>query len=281
MKEKVMDAKQSNKYDKVFKENEEDILPVVLKEMLHLSIVDSIEIPDSIQYTKERKPDVLKMVTDNNNEQFILHIEWQTHNEKYMVYRMAEYSIMLQRKYKMRVEQYVIFIGEDDVTMITKIDHKNFKFDYNIKTLRDFDYKLFLRTDNPAIKVFAILANFGEDDVGSALRNIVEEVKRSVGGKLEEGRYLNQLHVLVKLCNEIVNLKFNEMISLDEIIKEEEDVFFIRGKEIGKEEGIEEGIKEGIKKGKVETVMKMKEHGLNPSLIAEITNIPIEEIVCI
>jgi hypothetical protein len=43
-------------------------------------------------------------------------------------------------------------------------------------------------------------------------------------------------------------------------------MFFIRGKGIGR------------KKAKTEVAMKMKEHGLHPTLIAEITDLPIEEI---
>jgi hypothetical protein len=39
--------------------------------------VHSEELPDDVQHTKERKPDVLKKITDKNGDTFVLHIEWQ------------------------------------------------------------------------------------------------------------------------------------------------------------------------------------------------------------
>jgi predicted transposase/invertase (TIGR01784 family) len=50
------------------------------------------------------------------------------------------------------------------------------------------------------------------------------------------------------------------------------------GKIEGKEEGMKEGMKEGIKKEKLETAKKMKKLGLEATLIAQVTNIPIAEI---
>src|SRR4051812_20317692 len=124
MKEEVMyPQQQGSKYDKILKENMESLLPVIIKDVLQLDISDTEEIPDDLQYTKERKPDVLKIVTDRNNNTFVLHLEWQTQNEKDMVYRMAEYAVMLQRKYRIPVKLYLIFIGKGGVTMSTSLDY--------------------------------------------------------------------------------------------------------------------------------------------------------------
>jgi len=91
-------AKQNNtgnktsQYDKIIKENLEVTMPVII-----------------IQYTKERKPDALKKVTDTKGDTYVLHLEFQIADEKEMVYRMVEYCAMLMRKYKLPVKQYVIF----------------------------------------------------------------------------------------------------------------------------------------------------------------------------
>lgn len=60
---------------------------------------------------KERKPDLLKKSTDSSGRVFILHIEYQVAQQAEMVYRMAEYYMMLHRKYKLPVEQFVFFLG--------------------------------------------------------------------------------------------------------------------------------------------------------------------------
>src|SRR5580698_7561761 len=102
---------QANQYDKIFRENMEAALPGIIEHLLGLDIVLSEEIPDDIQHTKERKPDMLKKVTDSAGKVFILHIEYQVKKEKEMVFRMAEYHIMLLRKYALPVEQFVLFMG--------------------------------------------------------------------------------------------------------------------------------------------------------------------------
>jgi hypothetical protein len=252
----------------------ESLLPAIIKDVLELDITSSEEIPDDLQHTKERKPDVLKKVTDRNNQTFVLHLEWQTHNEKDMVYRMAEYAVMLQRKYRMPVEQYVIFIGKGGVTMSRTINYKNFKYRYHIIALKDVDYKFFLKSDDPAIQVFSILANFGKDDEVAAVKNIIEEVGTSAGGPLARGIYFNQLRVFAKLRNANIKLNLNKMIFLDKIIEDDEhpetDPYF----RIGEIRGIAIGQVEKQK----QIASKMKTLGLKSAFISKITDLPVEEI---
>jgi predicted transposase/invertase (TIGR01784 family) len=99
---------QVNQYDKILRENLEAALPGLIKNLLGIHTVYAEELPDDIQHTKERKPDVLKKITDKNGETFVLHIEFQVKDEPEMVFRMADYFIMLLRRYKLPVRQYVI-----------------------------------------------------------------------------------------------------------------------------------------------------------------------------
>ncbi len=110
-------VRQVHAYDKIFRENMEAVLPGLVKNLLNIHTVSSEEIPDSLQFTKEREPDLLKKVTDTDGNIFILHLEIQTGNEATnMPFRMAEYLIMLTRKYHLPVLQYVIYIGEQPLT---------------------------------------------------------------------------------------------------------------------------------------------------------------------
>jgi hypothetical protein len=270
MEEDIVCNRQSNKYDKVIRENAESLLPVIMKKVLLLNIFDSEEIPDDLQYTKERKPDVLKRVIDEEGNIFILHIEFQAYNDKDMAYRMAEYYVMLSRKYRIPVKQYVIFIGPDEANMPTEMDSENNKFSYEIIHLKDFDYHLFLDSDDPATKVIAILGHFGDENEDEAITNIVREVRAVAGGALAEEHFYNQLNILARLRNNNINLKLNKMTNTKTVIDESKDYLFRRGKAKGKEEGRFETQRQ--------TAIKMKEHGFLPELIAEITNIPIEEV---
>ena len=266
MKEEIIVQKQGNGYDKILKENMDAALPAIIENVLSLDISESIEIPDDIQYTKERKPDVLKKVTDRDNNTFVLHLEWQSQNDKNMVYRMAEYAVMLYRKYRLPVKQYVIFFGNGGIKMITSIKHKNLRFRFKIIDFKKFDYKLFLNAEDPAIKVFAILANFEKDGEEKAVENIYNEIKSADATGLTGEKHFNQLNILVRLRNGNINLKFKNMISVSSFYTVEKDARYL----IGKEQGIEQG--------KKETAIRMKSLGYEPELIAKVLNLPIEKV---
>jgi hypothetical protein len=74
----VIEGSHANKYDKIFKENMEYALPGIIKNILGLTIVNAEEISHDLQHTIERKPDVLRKVTDQNNRTYILHVELQS-----------------------------------------------------------------------------------------------------------------------------------------------------------------------------------------------------------
>src|SRR5882757_7162734 len=167
---------QVNQYDKIFRENLEAALPGLIRNLLGIHVVHTEELPDDIQHTKERKPDVLKKVTDKNGETFVLHIEFQVKDEPKMVFRMAEYYIMLLRRYELPVQQYVIYIGAGDPTMTDHIRSEPMNFKYLLIALSAVDYHLLLRSDNPEEKMLAILANFGNGNPERIIENIVNQV---------------------------------------------------------------------------------------------------------
>ena len=270
MEGETIDRKNANRYDKILKENMESVLPVIIKDVLEMDIISSEEIPDDLLYTKERKPDVLKKITDSHNNRFILHLEWQSQNDKEMVYRMAEYAVMLYRKYNLPVKQYVIFMGKHGITMSTNINEENLKFRYHILPLKTIDYKFFLQSDNPDVKVFSILGNFEKDGVDEAVKNIVAEVRSSAGGELALGKYFNQLRLLSYLRNDIVNIKLNEMVSVSSFFRWEKDSFYRKGKEDGRAEKVTETLRQ--------VALKMKTEGCAVGLISSITGLDVSEI---
>lgn len=98
-----------------------------------------------MQHTKERKPDVLKKVTDANGNVFVLHLEFQVTDEKQMPFRMAEYYIMLLRRYELPVRQYVIYLGEGLPGMKDHIRSNFLHFQYQLIVFSAIDYRQFQR----------------------------------------------------------------------------------------------------------------------------------------
>jgi hypothetical protein len=231
---KSTEKRQSSQYDKIFKENIEAVISSIMQNVLEITAIVMEELPDDIQHTKERKPDTLKKITDDKGNTFVLQIEFQVKNENEMVYRMLDYYGMLERKYKMSVKQFVIFLGSDKPTMPTELDRERLKFSYPLVSLSTLDYHIFLNSDKPEEIILGILANFKGENPENALKQILVRVKETTKGDFSLNRYFNQLRVLAQLRNLELNLK-NAMDSIAEYIKEERDVLYLRGLDKGEE----------------------------------------------
>ena len=224
--------RQSSQYDKIFKENIEAVISSIMQNVLEITAVSMEELPDDIQHTKERKPDTLKKITDDKGNIFVLQIEFQVKDEPEMIYRMGEYYFMLERKYKIPVKQFVIFLGTDKPTMPTLLDRERLHFSFPLVSLSELDYHIFLNSNKPEEIVLSILANFEGENPENVLREIISRVKETTKEGFSLNRYFNQLRVLAQLRNLELNLKI-AMDSIAEYIKEERDVLFLRGLDKG------------------------------------------------
>lgn len=225
--------KQTNQYDKIIKENLEVTLPVIIRDILGLDIQNSEELPDDIQHTKERKPDALKKVTDAAGNTYVLQIEFQVEDEKEMVFRMAEYNIMLMRRYRLPVKQYVIFMKDITPLMPTSLDAEHLKFDFILIRLAKANYKLFLKSNNPEVKMLAILANFGKEDIYGAVKSIIDGVQSNTKGDFAASRYFNQLRIFVQLRSNVEQQFEKAMETVSKFFKEEKDFLYRKGETKG------------------------------------------------
>jgi predicted transposase YdaD len=245
---------QSGQYDKIIKENLELTLPVIIRELLGIEIAKSEELPDDLQHTKERKPDTLKKVTDTKGNTFVLHVEFQAKDDAEMVYREAEYYIMLKRKYRIPVKQYVIYLGEGQSTMPTELNDDTMTFRYNLISISQTPYQLFLKSSDPEVNMLGILGNFGNEDKENAIREIVNSVQSRVTGDLAKSQKLEQLRIFAQLRNNIgEEIKQVLMETITKFFKKENDFLYKEGEEkgmeIGMEKGIEIGMEEGMERG--------------------------------
>jgi predicted transposase/invertase (TIGR01784 family) len=257
---------QVNQYDKVLKENMEAVLPGLIKGILGIDAINTQELPDDIQHTKERKPDVLKKVTDSNGNVFVLHLEWQLADEKQMAFRMAEYCIMLLRRYDLPVRQYVIYLGERPPRMKNHIRSEYLQFQYQLIVLSAIDYRSFLSADSPEERLLAILGNFGNSDNLQVVVTIVKEIIASSGDDLSKERRLRQLAILSNL-RKLLPQDEDFMESMTKWFKLERDPFYRVGQKEGLVQGEEKKTLEVIKSLLLNTNHSIPE-------IANLVNVP-------
>ena len=258
--------RQVKEYDKIFKENIAGSLSGIMKHLLGIEATQTEDLPNSIQHTKEREPDVLKIITDSQGRRFVLQLEFQLENEPEMVYRMADYCIMLHRKYKMEVRQYVVYIGEGDANMPTELSEEHYLwFQYSLISLSSINYHVFLESESPEEKMLALLANFGTEEPKSVVYNIIDEVIASSKGPLDRQRYIQQMHILGKL---------RKLVSVNSMIMESITDYLLKNVDLKSDVIYQMGEKEGKIEGKIESQFEVVKNLLtaNRFTTSEIAN---------
>lgn len=223
---------EGNLYDKIFKENVDATIGSFIHKILKINIKESEDIVLKLQRTKEREADFLKIVTNDKGEKFILHIEYQVANDNEMIHRMIDYWNLLVRKYDLRVEQYVIFLGDEKITMKVKIDYPNMKFYYRLIDFKELDAQLFLKSDVPEEMILAILGDHRNDNASKIVFEVVKRIEQLQPQTLEKQKIFQQLLVLGRLRKLDLNIQ-QVMDSISQYIKIEEDVLFLKGIEKG------------------------------------------------
>lgn len=181
-----------NEYDRILKENIEPILLPFAQKLLGLTGAKYTTIKDDLHTTIERKPDFLKKVREKGESQsYILQIEFQSIDEKDMVYRMLEYKSLLLRKYKLDVRQFVLYIGKNKHKRMTNhLVSQGLTFEYEIIDIHEFDYEYFLKSEIPEEVILAILCNFKNTSPEKVIHKILNKLDELLKGQNRFGKYM-------------------------------------------------------------------------------------------
>lgn len=254
-------------YDKIIKENITSIFLPLSENFFGIKIIKSKDLPEKLQTTHEREPDFIKKIWTDKKETFILHIEFQTSDEKEMVYRMAEYKAILQRKFKLPVKQFVIYLGTRKPKMKTELNADEVIKGFQLTNIREMDAYRVLESEIPEEIMLAILGNYGEHETEQIINKIIDRLQQFTTDQIVLQRYFQQLLVLSRLRKlEVQTKKQIEGMPITYNIKT--DGLYKEGIKDGKREGKIEGIKEGKK----ETIIEMlKDPSMSEEKIAKFT----------
>lgn len=264
-------AKKKNKvattgqYDKVFKENADEIHLAIINRLFQNSIgkVQTEDVPQSdLQYTIERKADFLKKIVPfDGSPPYCLHIEIQSDNDDKMEWRMYIYRGLVSHKYQLGVAQFVVYIGNESLNMKAKIAEEKLHFAYEIVDIRSYNYEEFLNTNTPEQVVLAVLGNFHGEEPATVIERILQRLKELTTTELAFGKYATQLEVISELrkLRKIAKTQINNM-----------PVVF--------DYTATTAFEKGEAKGKKEVSFGMFEEGFLPEIVARITKLPLETI---
>jgi len=256
-------------FDRIIKENIEAIFVPLLEKLLNLKIKESFEIKDKIQKTIEREPDFLKKIIDHNDNEFILQIEFQTNNDAEMVYRMAEYKAIIQRKYQLPVRQLVIYLGADKPTMKTQLALEEEITGFELKNIHDFPVKITLAYEIPEEIVLSILTDYSQTDPKQVIEQIIAKLQKATKDETQLRRSIQQLLILSRLRN------LDEEI--EKQIKEMPITYDIKTDRL-----YNKGIEQGIEQKKHQVILKaLKKKKLTVEEIAELADASIDYVISV
>ena len=200
-KRKAKPTKESNEYDNVFKEKFNNNSLQVIRGLLDEKFTN-IVITKPTDFTRNlRKADFVYLVEENGIKE-VFHLEVQTKEDTKMVQRMYLYSAFLYNEYVMPVKQVVLYLGDNKTPNDADLGYFDYK--YKVIYIKEIPYESFLNDSENL--VFAILADFGEDNLKTVLKNIFKTASKYFTNNknfAELAQNIEKLGKLRELENEI------------------------------------------------------------------------------
>lgn len=219
----------ANEFDKIIKENLKEGIDALIKN-LGIQAIEKTFLDPKFQFTDERETDFLLKIKNAEDEEFILHLEFQSTNDKNMVYRMLRYCVFILQTYKLPIRQFVIFVGRNKLSMQNELFLPNIHFHYELINFKNIPYESFLESQNPSEIILAILGKFSEPE--RAVKEILKKLIQKINEETTLSKYIVQLEVLSQLRNlqSFVTKQENEMPIIYDLKK---DIRFKQGLEEG------------------------------------------------
>jgi hypothetical protein len=224
--------KEGNAFDKIFKEMSESIFMHLIEQHLGIKIKRFRPLKEKMQTTIEREMDFFYEIFTENDEVFILHLEFETKDNSEMIYRVGEYHGMALRRKKMEIRHVVIYLGEKTPKMRTSLEPKQVYKGFDLVNVRALDTQMLLSSQIPDIVLLAILSNYPKEQTEIVLRALVIKIKTLSKSDNELTKYFNQLVMLARLRKiEDLTIKITEEMPISYNI--ETDYLFQKGIEKG------------------------------------------------
>ena len=273
-----------NVYDSIFKLVFEDLAITILNRFKDLHIQHIRRLSEKLNTTTQREADFLCEVTQETGDKFLLHIEFQSRDDKSMLLRMQEYHGILTRKYQLPVQHYVFYFGEKPSKMMTALP-KSWTFDgFQLFDFKTQNFRQLLDSQIGKEIILAILADFKDTSPEVVIRLIIHKLREISQSEQELKAYLNQLTILSRLRT-LEELTVENIIAMPITIDVKKDYLYNKGLEAGLSIGIEKGIERGIQQGSTterrQTIIKMFSAGLTPEQIYVILDITKEEVLAV
>lgn len=256
---------EGNIYDRIFKENAEQLfLPLIEKE-LGKKVKRYEILPTKLPKTFEREVDSLYKVELHNGNVELIHVEFQTHDDIEMIFRMGIYHGLVLGKYKLPINHVVIYLGKGKSKMRNVLKQGETFKGFNLISINAISSDELIQSQIPEVLILSILGKYKKEQTEVILRSILKKLKKVSKSKNEMSKFQQQLIILSRLRKlEDTTIKIIDNMPIEYDI--ESDYLYKQGIELGTKQGIvlgkEEGKIEGKEEGKIEGKIEGKAEGI-------------------
>ena len=150
--------KDGSKYDLVVKDLFQRDHPSLLDQLTAGVAVREV-LNVELARVEERRADLVLLLADGT----ILHIEFQSGKDRNMPYREGIYCLLLGQKYRRRVRQVVLYVGQAKMRMEDDVGPGETKSAYTSMDIRDKDARNLMASGRPGDLALAMLAGGGPE----------------------------------------------------------------------------------------------------------------------
>jgi hypothetical protein len=187
----------------------------------------------NVELPKVNNPRVDLLGARPNGE--LIHLEFQSRNEKELAVRMGEYLFAIAKRYGRVPRQIVLYVGEKRLRMDRSLIAPDLNYRFHLVDIRDLDGEALLASKNLSDNISAVLTRLGEQP------GTVREIFRRISSAPEEDRdeALAELSILAGLrrLRGHTEQEGTDMPITEDIMK---NPFIIRFIEFGEERGREQ-----------------------------------------
>ena len=149
-----------NIYDRIFRENAEQLFIPLIAKLFNLNIVSYKPLQLKFTQTTENEVDFLYEIVEQDQSKFILHIEFQSTNDAKMLKRMQEYHSKIYKKFKLPIKPLVVNLSKKAFSAPTQLKPKDIFTGYEVVNLFELSTDELLSTQIPEVVILALLSNY-------------------------------------------------------------------------------------------------------------------------
>jgi predicted transposase YdaD len=256
---------EGNLYDKIFKEDAEEIFLPLIEMKLGVKIKSFKPFKAKMQTTLEREMDFFYEVETIEDKKLLVHIEFQTEDDMEILYRKGEYHGIALNLKKMEIKHIVIYLGIKEPLMPTKLPEEQVYRGFDLIDVHALDHQQLLASQVPDVIILAVLADYPPEKAESVLRLILRQLKTACKSTSELSKYIKQLVVLSRLRKiEDLTIKITEDMPISYDV--ETDYLYKKGTE------------KGMEREKIEVICQARQEGSSIEYIAKIVRLSPEQV---